>query len=141
MYLLDTNVISEIRKIHHNKADSGVTKWFYGCQFSDLFLNDIILLEMQKGYLLKNRKDAQQGQILKLWIEYVTNNFAGRILPISQEICLKCAELHIPNPRPQFDSLIASTALVHNLILVTDNTKDFQGIDGLKIHNPFTDKV
>lgn len=95
---------------------------------------------MQKGYLLKNRKDPQQGKTLALWIDYVKINFTDRILPISQEICLKCAKLHIPNPRPQFDSLIASTAIMHNLILVTDNTKDFLGIDDLQIYNPFMNK-
>lgn len=141
MFLLDTNVISEIRKIQKGKANKGVEKWFFATPLDQLFLNDIVLLEVKQGALLsKLKNDPTQSKALNAWVDSeLPKQFKGRILPISQEICLKCAELHIPNQRDRHDALIAATALIHNFTVVTRNLKDFDGIDGLQILNPFTD--
>lgn len=140
MYLLDTNAISEFRKLSINskKTNLGFKDWANSVDSRLFFISHIVILELRKGALLKARKDPQQGLAYSLWIDFLLNTMGDRVLSVSDEICWRCAELHIPNPRPQFDSLIASTALVHNLILITDNTKDFNGIDGLHILNPFT---
>lgn len=141
MFLLDTNVISEIRKIKNGKANKGVETWFFATPLNQLFLNDIVLLEIKQGALLARYKnDLVKADTLDDWLGVqLPKQFKGRILPISQEICLKCAELHIPNQRDRHDALIAATALMHNFTVVTRNLKDFDGIDGLQILNPFTD--
>lgn len=116
----------------------GFKEWASGMDSGLFFINQIVILELRKGALLKGRKDPQQGLVYQAWIEFLLDTMGDRIISVSDEICWRCAELHSPNPRSEFDSLIASTALVHNLTLVTDNTKDFRGIDGLRILNPFT---
>lgn len=113
--------------------------WFI-CQDRDtLFLNDIVLLEIKQGeLLLRHNNDFVQANSIHEWLTIkIPQLFENRILPITREICLKCAELHIPNQRDRHDALIASTALVHNLTVVSRNNKDFVGIDGLKLFNPF----
>lgn len=139
MFLLDTNVISEIRKIQKGKAHKNVENWFYSTLLDNMFLNDIVVLEIKQGALLaRYNNDIAQANALDIWVDIqLPKQFAGRILPITREICLKCAELHIPNQRDRHDALIASTALVHNLTVVSRNNKDFVGIDGLKLFNPF----
>lgn len=139
MFLLDTNVISEIRKIHKGTVNKNVENWFI-CQDRDtLFLNDIVLLEIKQGeLLLRHNNDFVQANSIHEWLTIkIPQLFENRILPITREICLKCAELHIPNQRDHHDALIASTALVHDLTVVSRNNKDFVGIDGLKLFNPF----
>lgn len=137
--LLDTVALSEIRKMLKGKAAPSFSHWANSVDSRLLFINTIVLMEQRKWALSKrHKKDEIQAVALESWVDSLLVTFAGRILPIDNAIGLKCAELHIPNPRPAFDSLIASTALVHNLILVTDNTKDFTNIDGLRLFNPFT---
>lgn len=142
MYLLDTNTISEIRKIgstnNRNKANKGVYTWASTTNPKDFFISTISILEIQKGMLLKQRRDPVQAKYIEDWLISVISSFNNRILHIDLNISLQCAKLHIPNPRPQFDSLIAATALTHNLILVTRNVQDFEHINNLSILNPFT---
>lgn len=139
MFLLDTNVISEIRKIHKGTANKNVENWFIRQDRETLFLNDIVLLEIKQGeLLLRHKNDFVQADNIHEWLTVkIPKLFETRILPITQEICLTCAKLHVPNQRDRHDALIASTALVHDLTVVSRNNKDFVGIDGLKLFNPF----
>lgn len=138
MYLLDTNAVSELRKIPKGKANPAFVDWVTSVDSRLFFINTIVLLEQRKWALSKrHKKDEIQAINLEAWVENLLIAFDGRILPITNDIGLKCAELHVPNPRPAFDSLIAATALVHDLIVVTDNTKDFDSINNLKLFNPF----
>lgn len=139
MYLLDTNAISEFRKLFANspKIDKGFKEWVDATDTGLFFINHIVILELRKGALLKARKDPKQGLAYSRWIDFLLDTMGDRILSVSDEICWKCAELHIPNPRSEFDSLIAATALVHDLILITDNVKDFKNINDLILINPF----
>lgn len=139
MYLLDTNVMSEIRKIKNGKANQGVADWFFATPLDKVFLNDIVLLELKLGALLVGLKnDPIQTHALNFWVDIeLPKQFGERILPITRQICLIASTLHIPNPRDRHDALIGATALAHNLILVSRNQKDFKNIDGLKFFNPF----
>lgn len=140
MYLLDTNAISEIRKIKSGKANLNFELWFIRQANDDLFTCSIALSELKKGALLKRHNgDTAQADILDDWIESaVLPMFQGRILPFDEKTAFMHAKLQVPDPKPAMDSLIAATALAHNLVLVTENVKDFQNIDGLRILNPFS---
>ncbi|OBX82970.1 type II toxin-antitoxin system VapC family toxin [Moraxella nonliquefaciens] len=139
MYLLDTNIISEIRKIPLGKANASVEHWTMTKAPEDWFLSSIVLLELRQGALRsRHNGDITKANTLDKWIdEYVIKEFAGRILPVTEEVALACSPLHVPNQRDKHDALIGATALVHDLILVTDNTKHFKDIDNLRILNPF----
>lgn len=126
MFLLDTNVVSELRKVAEGKADARVAAWQSAIDPLSCFLSVITLQELQIGVLRIERRDARQGAILRGWLDQrVIPSFDGRILPVDQAIALRCAVLHVPDPRPAHDALIAATALVHGLTLVTHNTADF----------------
>lgn len=137
MYLLDTNVLSELRKFHNNTIDKNVRQWFEHVMPSQTYISVISLMEIQMGISLKKRKDAVQATHLQQWFnDMLLPLYQERILSINSDIALICAELHIPNRRPINDALIAATAKQHNLTLVTRNTKDFQGVK-LSLINPF----
>lgn len=138
MYLLDTNVISETRKIRSGAANVGVQQWSSQVHTDELFLSVITLLEIQQGILSIQRKDKHQAQILSNWFNgYVLLHFNKNIINIDQRVALACAALHVPDKQPANDSLIAATALIHDLTLVTRNTSDFIHT-GVKLFNPFT---
>ena len=125
-YLLDTNVVAELRKGKTRKADRNVIAWAEGVPAAGLFLSAISVLEIETGVLLAERRDPVQGAALRFWLDLnVLVTFAGRILPIDTEVALRCARLHVPDPRADRDSLIAATALVHDLTVVTRNVSDF----------------
>ncbi|MEI5681000.1 MULTISPECIES: type II toxin-antitoxin system VapC family toxin [unclassified Mesorhizobium] len=125
MYLLDTNVISELRR--RERANRQVLAWADTMSPVQFFLSAITVLELEYGALLVERRDALQGASLRNWISgTILPQFEGRILPVDTTVALRCAALHVPDPRPERDSLIAATALVHGLIIVTRNTSDFQ---------------
>jgi len=137
MYLLDTNVISEMRKSQKGRADPGVQRWSDGVKGSSLYLSTISILESETGILLMKRKDAMQAEILREWLhDRILPGFAGRILGVDVEVALRCATLHVPVNVSYSDSLIAATALVHGLTVVTRNVKDFEPM-GVAVLNPW----
>jgi predicted nucleic acid-binding protein len=135
MFLIDTNVVSELRR--RDRAASQVLAWVESVDTVDLYLSAMSLLELEIGALLIGRRDARQGNTLRRWIEeQVIPGFDGRILPVDVPVVRRCAALHVPNPRPDRDGLIAATALVHRLTVVTRNVRDFEST-GVPILNPF----
>jgi hypothetical protein len=137
MYLLDTNIVSELRKAKAGKADKNVVAWANGTPTASLFLSSITVLELETGILLIERRDPAQGAILRSWLDnHVLPAFAGRVLSVDIAVAQKCARLHVPNPQADRDSLIAATALVHGMIVVTRNVADFEAT-GVKILNPY----
>lgn len=136
-YLLDTNVISELRKAAKGNCDVHVAHWAKHLSSEQLFLSAITIHELNLGILLMERKDALQGRILREWLDVqVKTVFSGRILPVTTDIALACGHFHVPNPRPEMDAFIAATAQVHDLTLVTRNVVDFSGID-IRLLNPW----
>jgi predicted nucleic acid-binding protein len=126
MFLLDTNVVSELRKAKAGKADLNVVAWAEGVQASSLFLSAISILELETGILLLERRDAAQGAVLRTWLDgYVLPAFSGRILAVDTVVAQCCARLHVPDPCAERDGLIAATALVHGMTVVTRNLADF----------------
>jgi predicted nucleic acid-binding protein len=142
MYLLDTNVLSESRKASRKrtgaaKLDPNVQKWFASVDASSLYLSAISILELEIGCLLVERRDAAQGSVLRRWLrDRVLPAFAERILPVDVAVAQRCAALHVPNPLEDRDSLIAATALVHGMTVVTRNTAHFQRT-GVALLNPW----
>lgn len=136
MYLLDTNVISEMRKIQTGRADLRLSGWVERVSSEDLYLSAVTIFEMEVGVRLMMRKDPAQGRFLWDWLHaYVLPSFTTRIRVIDAEISLRCAALHVPVTAPYRDSLIGATALVHGLTVVTRNVKDFVPM-GVKVLNP-----
>jgi predicted nucleic acid-binding protein len=138
MFLLDTNVISELRKAPGGKANAKVAAWAKREDESTLFLSVITLMELEVGALQMERRDPRQGTVLRRWLDdFVAPVFIGRVLPVDPEIAKRCATLHVPNPCSYRDSLIAATALVHGMTLVTRNTGDFARTGALLL-NPWS---
>ena len=130
MYLLDTNVVSELRKAKSGKANANVVVWAQPIPVGSLFLSAITVLELELGVLLIERRDAVQGKVLRAWLDQsVLPAFEGRILPVDVEVARRCARMHVPDPRSERDALIAATALVHGMTVVTRNVPDFSGLD------------
>lgn len=130
MYLLDTNVVSELRKAKSGKADPNVVAWAQPIAVGSLFLSAITVLELELGVLLIERRDPAQGKVLRAWLDQsVLPAFEGRILPVDVEVARRCARMHVPDPRSERDALIAATALVHGMTVVTRNVPDFSGLD------------
>src|SRR5665213_645437 len=113
MLLLDTNVVSESRKVRLGKADARVARWADSAETSDLYVSTITVHELAIGVLRVERRDAEQGAVLRTWLDnQVLPAFAGRILPVDTAVALRSARLHVPDPSPIRDGLIAGTALV-----------------------------
>lgn len=137
MFLLDTNVVSELRKICLGKADKNVAIWAEGLETVSLYLSAITVQELEIGVLLAERRDPVQGKVFRTWLEnQVLPTFEGRILPVDSAVARRSASLHVPNPRPFRDSLIAATALVHRMTLATRNIADFKA-SGVNLVNPW----
>jgi len=126
MYLLDTNVVSELRKVRLGKADGHVADWADSVDAGDLYLSVITIQELELGVLLAEHRDPRQGAVFRSWLnDHVLPAFDGRILVVDTAVALRSARLHVPDPRPVRDGLIAATALVHGMMVVTRNVADF----------------
>lgn len=137
MYLLDTNVISELRKAKSPNANKNVVKWAQKISPANLFISVISVLELEIGILLIERRDPTQGAVLRAWIEtHVLPGFSDRIIFLDIAIAQRCAKLHIPNRNTDRDAMIAATALVHGMTVVTRNVKDFK-LTGVDVLNPW----
>jgi toxin FitB len=134
MFLLDTNVISELRR--PDKADRNVVAWASTIPAASFFLSAISILEIELGALLIARKDAAQGAVLRAWIDdQILPRFEGRILAVDTAVAQRCARLQVPDPRAERDALIAAPAMVHGLTVVTRNVADFERV-GITLLNP-----
>ena len=137
MYLLDTNVISELRKAKSGKSNQRVVSWAEDVSAANLFLSVITILEIEIGILQVERRDVSQGAILRSWLNtHVLPAFSDRILPLDLAAATRCAMLHVPDRRSDRDAIIAATALTHGMIVVTRNTRDFKDID-VPLLNPW----
>lgn len=137
MFILDTNVISELRKGYSYPSAVPVISWIEQIEEERLFISAITVLELDIGVRKVERRDSTQGQILRRWLdEQVRPAFAGRILSIDERVALRCAPLHVPDPAPERDMLIAATGLVHDMVIVTRNVKDFVR-SGARVLNPW----
>jgi predicted nucleic acid-binding protein len=137
MFLLDTNVVSELRKAKAGRADKNVVAWAASAAASSMFVSAITVQELEIGVLLAEQRDPAQGAILRRWLEaQVLPAFAERILPVDTAVARRSATLHVPDPRPVRDSLIAATALVHAMPVATRNVADFAPT-GVQIINPW----
>ncbi|MDR2839090.1 MAG: type II toxin-antitoxin system VapC family toxin [Azonexus sp.] len=137
MFILDTNVISELRKVRPGKAEARVAAWAESVDAASLFVSVITLMELELGVLAIERKDAAQGAVLRAWLEQqVLPEFSTRTLPIDTAVALRCARLHIPARQSERDALIAATALAHGMTVVTRNIADFRST-GVAILNPW----
>jgi toxin FitB len=135
MFLIDTNLISEVRR--RATADKAVLAWFAAQRENALFLSVVAIQELYYGALLRQRKDQKAGQHLLRWVDdFVLQGFRGRILPVDTHIARRTAELNVPVTRPYRDAIIAATALEHDMIVATRNVKDFSPM-GVRVINPW----
>jgi len=134
MFILDTNVVSELRR--PEKANPKVSAWAASNPLASFFLSAITLLELELGVLLIERRDKVQGRYLRAWIDEQLPRFNGRILAVDTAVAIRCAGLHVPDPRPERDAFIAATALTHGMIVVTRNTAVFEAT-GVRVFNPW----
>jgi predicted nucleic acid-binding protein len=138
MYLLDTNVLSELRKLSAGRADPAVTAWAQSVNIDALYLSVISITEIVSGYLAVQSTDPAQFLRLRHWFELeALPQFAGRILAIDEDVARRCATLQITSPRAAPDTLIAATALTHGLTVVTRNTRHFADA-GVRLLNPWS---
>lgn len=137
MFLLDTNVVSELRKARTGRADPRVTAWATTIPASDLFLSVIVIQELEIGILQVERRDTAQAALLRAWLEdQVLPTFSDRLLPVDAAVARRSARLHVPDPRPYRDGLMAATALVRGMTVVTRNVADF-ATTGVSLLNPW----
>ena len=134
-FLLDTNVVSELRR--GDRADPGVRQWFEAHAADQLWLSALVVGELRRGVELLRRRDAKAGDVLSAWLDGVTTEFGDRVLPITMEVCERWGVLNVPDPLPVVDGLMAATALEHELVLVTRNTRDVERT-GVQVDNPFS---
>jgi hypothetical protein len=138
MFVLDTNIVSELRKVRSGKANPGVAAWAASVPAAQLFISAITVHELEYGVLLTERSDPRQGALLREWLDYsVAEAFVDRVLPVDEGVARRAAALHVPDPAPFRDALIGATALVHRMSVVTRNVKDFQRFPELAVANPW----
>ena len=133
-FLLDTNVVSELRK--GARADAGVRAWFHDHKTNQLWLSVLVVGELRRGVELLRRRDKRAGKRLSDWLIGVTSEYDDRIIPITTDVCERWAVLNVPDPLPVIDGLLAATALERDLVLVTRNTADVERT-GVALVNPF----
>jgi toxin FitB len=133
-YLVDTNVISELRR--GERCNPGVATWFAEVSTADLYLSVLTVGEMRKGIEAIRRRDQRTAEALETWLGEVVATFSDRILPVDEGVAEQWGRFNVPNPLPVVDSLLAATASVHGLTLVTRNVKDVERT-GVPCLNPF----
>ncbi len=137
MFVLDTNIVSELRKISLGRADARVAAWANVADPATFYISAITVLELETGVLRSESRDPKQGTALRAWLDgRVMMEFRDRILPVDETVAKACARLHVPDPRPERDALIAATALVHGMTVVTQNVDDF-AVMGVSVLNPW----
>jgi len=133
-FLLDTNVISEVRK--RDRADPNVARWIARTPARDVGTSVVVLAEVRRGIELKRRSDSKQAESLDRWFVQMRARLGDRVLPINEAIAETWAILTVPDPLPFIDGLLAATAKVHGLTLVTRNVGDIART-GASVLNPF----
>jgi toxin FitB len=137
MFLLDTNVVSETRKLGTSRVDANAARWFDQIDASQTFLSAMTIFELERGVRQMERRDAEQGRALRRWLnDQVMATYEARILPMSGAVAMICAGLHIPDPKSERDAWIAATAIDAGLTVATRNVGDFAGM-GVEVVNPF----
>ena len=137
MFVLDTNVVSELRRAGTGRADARVVAWASGVVAASLFVSVVTVLELEQGVLLAERRDAAQGEVLRRWLETrVLPAFEGRVLPVDVAVARRCAGLQVPDRHGERDALIAATALVHGMAVATRNVADFAPT-GVRLVDPW----
>ena len=137
MFVLDTNVVSELRKAKSGKADRRVVEWAAGVAHAALFISSITILELELGVLSIERHDGAQGAMLRAWLDgYVVPAFDGRVLSVDGAVAQRAARLQVPDRRADRDVLIAATAMVHGMTVVTRNVADFEPT-GVALFDPW----
>ena len=135
MYLLDTNVVSALRRME--RLEPHARAWLTATPDLQMYVSSVTVMELQYGALLRRHRDRAQGDVFVDWIaRFVLPTFAGRIIAFDAGMAMRCAELHVPDQRPEHDAMIAATALEHRLTVVTRNVRDF-GQMGVPIVNPW----
>ena len=138
MYLVDTNVISEIRK--RSKANAGVRTFFANAERDDsaVFLSVITIGELRRGVdLIRHRGDTRQANLLEKWLVEMLRYYQDHVLDVDEDVAQLWGRLRVPHPENVLDKLIAATALVHDLTVVTRNHRDFANT-GIPVLNPFS---
>lgn len=139
MFVLDTNVVSELRKVRAGKANDGVARWASGVRSAQFFVSAITMHELEHGVLLAERSDPVKGRVLRSWLDDgVAPAFADRVLAVDEAVARRAAALHVPDPAPFRDALIGATALVHRMTVVTRNVRDFDRFDALDVVDPWS---
>lgn len=139
-FVLDTNVVSEFRKVQAGNGAAGVAEWAASVARSDLYLSAITVMELEMGVRMMERRDVAQGALLRRWItRVVLPEFDTRILAFDANVALRAAALHVPDPKPWRDTAIAATAMVHGMTVVTRNTSDFKPT-GVTLFDPWGDR-
>lgn len=138
MFLLDTNVVSEMRRVRSGRANAGLAEWASDTPAGQMFLSAITVHELEHGVLLAERADPDQGRLLRQWLDQsVAAAFTDRVLPVDEAVARRSAAFNVPDPAPFRDALIGATALVHQMAVVTRNVRDFERFDGLDVIDPW----
>ena len=132
-WLIDTNILSEVRK--GDRANPGIRAWFDEARDEDLYTSVLVLGEVRRGIEWIRRRDVPSALALEQWLTRLASTFADRVLPIDEKIADRWGALNVPDPVPTVDGLLAATALVHDLILVTRNVRDVVST-GVRVLDP-----